>query len=347
MYVNANNITLFNKVTCFGVNGIQGLGISGSKTVLVAIAFDRFMAVYKPLHYSKNQSRLFVYFVAGVAIFFAMMSTTTSAVGLDNSTMITVCSMGAVSSKTLAPIGLAYSSLFLFLLFCIGALIKVSYSMYANANHIVSFEKTTCLGVNTVQVIGIQASKTVLVAIAFDRFMAVFKPLHCCIQHYDYGILFYWSGQLYKDFGMLYRTCNFENMGSIFYILAIFFIIYRRHPASKFSSFEKKEFRMQLKIFVTVSLILFLCFLTYGIPTILIFVGLVYDVGANVRTYAALYSALGTLTNATLNVFLYLFKHNEIHNCSVLFFSENFPILNMNKSMIFTIPKSHSKTSKT
>lgn len=117
VYANANNIIVFDRLTCYGVNVVQGLGIAGSKTVLVAIAFDRFMAVYKPLHYSKNDSKMFVYAVAGLAVFFCILTSGSSLVGLDNSITIAVCSMGAAGSKTLDSLNLSYSGVFLFLVF--------------------------------------------------------------------------------------------------------------------------------------------------------------------------------------------------------------------------------------
>ena len=76
------------------------------------------MAVYKPLHYSKNDSRLFVYLVAGATLFFIVLTSSSSLVGLDNSIPITVCSMGAAGSKSLAAISLTYNFAFLFLVFC-------------------------------------------------------------------------------------------------------------------------------------------------------------------------------------------------------------------------------------
>ena len=118
MYANANNITLFDKMTCQRVSNIQGLGIYGGKTVFAAIAFDRFIAVYRPFNYSKNHSRKFVYLVASVAIFFAVATAMTPMVGLDTSTKITVCTMGAASSKTLDLFKFTYTAVSLFLLFC-------------------------------------------------------------------------------------------------------------------------------------------------------------------------------------------------------------------------------------
>ena len=129
----------------------------------------------------------------------------------------------------------------------------------------------------------------------------------------------------------------------------MFFIIYRRQSTKQFSNSERREFRTQFKVFITVSLILFLCFLTYGIPTILSLIGLVHDLGDTIRAYSTLYTGFGTLINAALNVFLYLFKHNEIRKYFMLYLSEKFPSMKKRaKAMgIFTVTvRSHSKTSK-
>ncbi|KAE9546992.1 hypothetical protein FO519_009796, partial [Halicephalobus sp. NKZ332] len=118
VYANANNITVFAKTTCLKMNSLQTVGACASQVILVAIAFDRFMAVFRPLAYSKNNSRLFFYAVAVVGISMGLLFAVIVHIGVDDSVPITVCSVGPAMTRAMIQINIAWSGTFLFLLFC-------------------------------------------------------------------------------------------------------------------------------------------------------------------------------------------------------------------------------------
>ncbi|KAE9547410.1 hypothetical protein FO519_009377, partial [Halicephalobus sp. NKZ332] len=455
------------------------------QTVLVAIAFDRFMAVFKPLAYSKNDSKLFFYLVATIGISMGAVFTGAGYIGVDNSVKITICSAGAAASPGMMPFSLIWSATFVFLLFffyiltiilifrrihnrkttsnferkefktqlkmfftvslvlllcficygipiifflvglicnlgpnvrtwislysgfagivnaalnvflylfkhneirqClimylgIGVFIRATYAVYANANSIAAFDRVTCLRVNSPQGFGVRVSQVVIVAIAFDRFMAIYKPL--AYSKNNSRMFFYVTatvgisvaamlvgmGFVGVDNSTKITVCsggpamsytmvpiNLAWSGSFlsslffFYILAIVLIFRRIHNKKIIPSFEKKEFRTQLRSFITVSLVLLLCFICYGIPMIFLLIGIVYDLGPSVRNWVALYSGFATIINATLNVFLYLFKHSEIKKCFISYLGGIFPQLKKNTTTtaLFTIKSQQSKNSK-
>ncbi|KAE9551144.1 hypothetical protein FO519_005653 [Halicephalobus sp. NKZ332] len=453
-YANTNNITLFDKITCQRFNNIQGFGIYGGKTIIVAIAFDRFMAVYKPLHYSKNRSKFFIYLVASVSFFFMITTAITPMVGLDTSTKITVCSMGAASSKNLDLFKFIYTAVAVSLLFLfyglavifiirqrqsrkifssvernefryqlkifatvslillvnfiaygipailniigimysfgpdvkiytsiyagfgrLGSLISISYITYANANNITLFDKITCQRVGNIQGFGIYGGKTVFVAIAFDRFMAIYKPLHYSknrsrsFVYFVAGVSFFFmittaitpmvgldtstkitvcsmgaaSSKTLDLFKFIYTAVALSLL-SLFYGLAVILIIRQRQSRKIVSSVERNEYRYQLKIFVTVSLIVLVYFVAYGAPTILSIVGIVYNLGPDVKIYASMYAGFASVISSILDITLYLFKHNEIKKCSALFIAGIFPSLKnkIHISGIFIITRSQS-----
>ena len=113
----------------------------------------------------------------------------------------------------------------------------------------------------------------------------------------------------------------------MFYILAVIFLIRQKWSLKITSHFEKNEFRNQFRIFITVSLLLLVYFLTYGIPTILNIIGIVYEFGPGIKTYSGVYAGVGSLISAMLDIILYLFRHHEIKNCALIVSAKIFPCL--------------------
>ena len=135
----------------------------------------------------------------------------------------------------------------------------------------------------------------------------------------------------------------------VFYFLAILLLIKRVHCTNKNLNSDRKELKNQLKMFVTVSLILLLAFICYGMLNILNFIGLVHSLGPGLRGWITIYMGFAVLINAMLNIFLYLFKHHEIKQCFILQLSNIFPRLKTSKTSVkFLTHNSHpSKNSRT
>lgn len=89
-------------------------------------------------------------------------------------------------------------------------------------------------------------------------------------------------------------------------------------------TYSERVFKRQLKVFFTVSWILLACFLAYGVPTVIQLVGKIFNFGSDVNAYSTLYSGFASVINASINVFLYLFKHNEINLCFKIWLSDHF-----------------------
>ena len=79
---------------------------------LAAIAFDRFMAVFRPLYYSKNNSKMLFYIVCIIGVLGGTFTTGIAFAGTDSSVKISVCSAGAAISALSVPYSLAWSIFF-------------------------------------------------------------------------------------------------------------------------------------------------------------------------------------------------------------------------------------------
>uniref|UniRef100_A0AC34QBQ9 G-protein coupled receptors family 1 profile domain-containing protein n=1 Tax=Panagrolaimus sp. JU765 TaxID=591449 RepID=A0AC34QBQ9_9BILA len=116
IYATANNITLFDRMTCLNVSSIQSSAITGMQAMIIAISVDRCLAVFKPVRYAKNDSRLFVYCAAAISIACSAVLSVIYRVNVDP-IPVTVCSTGAAQTALYAMANQIYSTIFLILLF--------------------------------------------------------------------------------------------------------------------------------------------------------------------------------------------------------------------------------------
>lgn len=117
VYANSMNITEYDRLICLLVNDVQGFGITSGQIFIVGIAYDRFIAVYKPVKYSRNTSNIFLFFIGILGCFWPIFLTTLKHWNLDRSKKIHVCSVGAASSNTLAPVNTGFSTVFIISLY--------------------------------------------------------------------------------------------------------------------------------------------------------------------------------------------------------------------------------------
>uniref|UniRef100_A0AC34RQ54 G-protein coupled receptors family 1 profile domain-containing protein n=1 Tax=Panagrolaimus sp. JU765 TaxID=591449 RepID=A0AC34RQ54_9BILA len=216
--------------------------------------------------------------------------------------------------------------------------------------------------------------KPMIIAISIDRCLAVFKPVRYAKNDsktfpYTAAVI----SVVYSIFNLVLSrigldsapinvcsagatTTPWNSMSSqiqsyIFFVLLILFYFLAltmtiiRLKAAPGTSNERRQSKAQIKIFLTVSWVLFTCFLAYGVPTILNWAGKVFDLGPDISSYSAIYSGFASGIMAAINVYLYLFKHNEIHRCFMLWLSDNIP----KSSKMFRISKttnfSHTRIS--
>ena len=116
-YANFNEIDLFDKPTCILVNSVQALGVSGGQVIIVAIAFDRFLAVFRPTTYAKDRSPIFLSITGVIACLAPIYLFIAKWINLDMDPLITVCSSGAAAAKLFFLSNLVYCALFLVLTF--------------------------------------------------------------------------------------------------------------------------------------------------------------------------------------------------------------------------------------
>ena len=113
----------------------------------------------------------------------------------------------------------------------------------------------------------------------------------------------------------------------MFYTLSFVFIVLQRQSIKISSSCERNEFRIQLKIFITISLIVLVHFVTYGIPTILNLIGIVYDFGPEVKIYASVYAGFGSLISSLIIDNNAQEDDSEIKSCAITVLDKLFPCL--------------------
>uniref|UniRef100_A0AC35GHF7 G-protein coupled receptors family 1 profile domain-containing protein n=1 Tax=Panagrolaimus sp. PS1159 TaxID=55785 RepID=A0AC35GHF7_9BILA len=211
-YANINDINLFDKPTCILVNSVQAFGVSGGQAVIVFIAFDRFIAIFRPTTYAKDQSPYFLFVVTVIAFFAPIYLFIAKWINLDTSKLITVCSSGSAAAQSFYLSNLFYCSLFILLSF-------------------------------------------------------------------------------------------------VFYALALFFLVRRLRKDKK----KTNEVRLQLRVFISVSLILLCCTIFYGIPVFLMILTEILKSEPSTKAMITMYIGFGSLINAFANIFVYLFKHSEIN----------------------------------
>ncbi|KAK0414464.1 hypothetical protein QR680_011443 [Steinernema hermaphroditum] len=199
------------------------------------------------------------------------------------------------------------------------------------------FDKGICLIIGSPTVFGIHLSQTTMVAIAFDRLMCVRFPmmyrkmetsLFALLRFFIcFGYSLFGTGITYIGFPsnesihvcstgnsvpMWYRPYYsiFGNSVTvamyIFYIL-IYIMFNRQKQSSKRAA--------QRTIFATITAVLvsyfFLCF----IPNVTVVIGTIKegnDPNSDLAGYIALFVGLGNGINASLNVFIYGWKHKEL-----------------------------------
>lgn len=103
IYSAANNITLFDKITCLNINGIRSSAISAMEVIIIAVSIDRCLAVFKPVKYAKNDSKLFVYCAAACSIIFSAVLSVFDRLNVDT-VPINVCSAGVAYNSTYATL---------------------------------------------------------------------------------------------------------------------------------------------------------------------------------------------------------------------------------------------------
>uniref|UniRef100_A0AC34R884 G-protein coupled receptors family 1 profile domain-containing protein n=1 Tax=Panagrolaimus sp. JU765 TaxID=591449 RepID=A0AC34R884_9BILA len=210
----------------------------------------------------------------------------------------------------------------------------------------------SCLNVNGLQSSSIIGLKVLIISISIDRCLAVIQPVRYAKN--DSKVFAYGSGALslfavivmaiairigidskpisvcsigaantpeYSLTNMIYSGI-FIALLFIFYNIALVLTLMRLQSTN--CNYTERHLKTQFKIFLTVSWILLTCFLAYCVPTIIQLAGKIFNFGSDVNAWSTLYSGFASVINASINVFLYLFKHYEINHCFQVWLSNHF-----------------------
>ncbi|KAK0424342.1 hypothetical protein QR680_008620 [Steinernema hermaphroditum] len=216
----------------------------------------------------------------------------------------------------------------------IGTGIRGISTIVFKSNNVTLFDKGLCLILGSPTVLGIHLSQTTMMAIAIDRFLCIQYPflyrnlethrfcfvrfliclayslLGTFLPYVDYphdelselcstgSSIPYWYAVYWTVFGTLFTLY-------IFVLYGVIYVLYKR-------SVSQRRVALQRHIFVTISIILVFYFSLCFIPNVILVVINLAAMSSSVYGHVSLLIAVGSAVNASVNVFIYGFKHPEI-----------------------------------
>uniref|UniRef100_A0A914CVE8 G-protein coupled receptors family 1 profile domain-containing protein n=1 Tax=Acrobeloides nanus TaxID=290746 RepID=A0A914CVE8_9BILA len=119
-YATQQGIRKFSVTPCLIINNvIQGAGMGCSQICILGIFIDRFMAIYRPIAYSKRQNMTLFKFIVVLSVLYASCAIFLAYFQVDTTKLIDVCSAGAAAGPYLSYLSLSAGSTITILLFCL------------------------------------------------------------------------------------------------------------------------------------------------------------------------------------------------------------------------------------
>ncbi|TKR93187.1 hypothetical protein L596_007688 [Steinernema carpocapsae] len=216
----------------------------------------------------------------------------------------------------------------------IGTGIRGISAIVFNSQNVTEFSKGTCLILGSPTVLGIHLSQTTMMAIAVDRLLCIRYPFvyrnldtgRFCLTRFLICLLWsllgsfvpyidypgrdpvsvcstgssvpFWYAIYWTVFGTIFSL-------AIFLLYIVIYVLYKRSNLQRHVS-------SQHHIFITISIVLVFYAVLYFVPNVVIVITNLSTRSSTTYGHVALLIAVGSAANASVNVFIYGFKHPEL-----------------------------------
>ncbi|KAF7627257.1 G_PROTEIN_RECEP_F1_2 domain-containing protein [Meloidogyne graminicola] len=110
-YTSFKGILIYSRLICVWINTPMGMGFTGTRIAVLAIAADRCYMVVRPLKYNSNMNLKIIFIIFSLQLIFIAIDSFTKIYGGDNTTPLTFCSMGTAQGPIANLYGQFYSNI--------------------------------------------------------------------------------------------------------------------------------------------------------------------------------------------------------------------------------------------